>query len=87
MIFLLINTRLENTSKGNNKDKRPRSTVFPAVLHTVNGGMEPQTSEIWYNWGNRKNLFEMGSKQEVRGLMVLHQLFLLFFYNTYASMK
>lgn len=80
MIFLLINTRLENTSKGNNKDKRPRSTVFPAVLHTVNGGMEPQTSEIWYNWGNRKNLFEMGSKQEkgdqfeILGSMVSDQL-------------
>ena len=29
--------------------------------------------------GIEKNLFEMGSKQEVRGLMVLHQLFLLFF--------
>ena len=54
MIFFLINTRLENTSKDNNKDKRATSTVFPAVLHTGNGGMQPLTPEIWYNWGIEK---------------------------------
>lgn len=38
---ILINARLENASKVNNKDKQVTPTVFPAVLHTVNRWMEP----------------------------------------------